>query len=710
MSDELTPLPKCVPFSGCQEITQGAYFFYVNKSFEVFTTSATSERVCCYVDPRGVEVTVIMQDELALSHLAGLSREVVQWIALEYKDSITKHLKAYAVLRNNSYVKKMNLSDDIAAWSAWELTIRTPTFTVACVFLRRKYIPPLMGTCKDIAVIYRVSAEDMKRSGIKEAEVIRACHFTSDSFSPVSQNHLWYRDMVQGKLDALMFDEDGYSWMQTRFKLRPAITDHISLLLKSVLVMLDEASILGDQDLIRDLSRAPAVEDPLQLVEDLIRAPPGLELLDPEQTTKPRHEWEQRLARYCAFCFDGGLLGQKFTLADLSEAVGLTNNYAVDQMIRRLMAFFLHIRPIDLSLVYEERPLSSMLADSTFASTYSYNHRVFSAFFDIGYVAKLFSKGQELDYVRLMGFLLESRCSPLSIKAAICRRVLQATTNVEQQQPFLALLGPMMGLVRPLSGTYSTFLSTYAMAVLVNLCAYNDEVKTILVNADVASTCVSELKQRSDESAKHACTLAINLTKKDEHRAKFISAGLVPQLVDVLNDHYQEVGVPEKAKLLSHVLAVIGQLINDDNMRDEVCSVYPVLDYALYIFHNAYDWEVKTRATFCLRQLCLHGWQVRQRVGKHCMRPLVKSLQEAESRSYLATVLSLLMQICLYRPNCYDLVNCFVLDALHDVEIEAKEEVIRQRIVALRNKIEQQTKFPYYADHKEPDDKEGEQK
>ena len=52
----------------------------------------------------------------------------------------------------------MNLSDDVAQWTAWQLVLRntdTGTF-VSSILLRRECIPPLLDTAQDLLVSVRL--------------------------------------------------------------------------------------------------------------------------------------------------------------------------------------------------------------------------------------------------------------------------------------------------------------------------------------------------------------------------------------------------------------------------------------------------------------------------------------------------------------------------------------------------------------------------
>ena len=47
------------------------------------------------------------------------------------------------VVSNNAHLKKMNLNNDLAEWSAWEFLVRSEDLCTACIVLRRCFLPPV---------------------------------------------------------------------------------------------------------------------------------------------------------------------------------------------------------------------------------------------------------------------------------------------------------------------------------------------------------------------------------------------------------------------------------------------------------------------------------------------------------------------------------------------------------------------------------------
>merc|ERR1719229_465955 len=81
-----------------------------------------------------------------------------------YKQALVEHLDQFYVVVNSAYMKRMNRSNDIAAWDGWEFFIRSKDNAFACVMFRREYIPPLCDLAQDIAVLLRCPVQGMSHN------------------------------------------------------------------------------------------------------------------------------------------------------------------------------------------------------------------------------------------------------------------------------------------------------------------------------------------------------------------------------------------------------------------------------------------------------------------------------------------------------------------------------------------------------------------
>jgi len=147
------------------------------------------------------ELFVNVVDPAPLSDLVRLGREHVRWVAMECKASLLKSWSS-VVLQNSPYMKKMNLSNDLAAWSCWQLAIQDKEDSWAIIVLRRQYLPPMMDTIQDFILALRCPTEVAKPETLK-GRLMDEVAIMADSFSPVPHPNL-NADVVQAKLASMM--------------------------------------------------------------------------------------------------------------------------------------------------------------------------------------------------------------------------------------------------------------------------------------------------------------------------------------------------------------------------------------------------------------------------------------------------------------------------------------------------------------------------
>eukprot|EP00922_Rhytidocystis_sp_ex-Travisia-forbesii_P003954 GHVS01005728.1.p1 GENE.GHVS01005728.1~~GHVS01005728.1.p1 ORF type:complete len:692 (+),score=87.99 GHVS01005728.1:112-2076(+) len=500
--------PKVVPFIDSQEIQYEGYFLFIRKGFEDRAGSAMQTGT--FMDARGMAVTIIVHRPLPLLHVEKIAREDVRFVALAYKRGITQHLVRYVVSKSQPYLKKMNLSDDVAEWTGWQVIVRTADYTVVCIILRRQYIPPLLDTCQDIAVVYKMSLEDQKAWEMTDGDFLREAYLAADSVAPISQDHVWYKDMVQAKLDALLFPDDGYRWIRRKLKVTPSIFARAKSFFQSILDLFRRENILPDADDMMDsLGREIEVdEDPMRVVLEAVRQGEGVDPLDDSDEGKRLlNEWQMRVANYFGFCIEHELLEAKFGLGDITDAIGLAKPEP-DAKIREILYFLLHTRPRDMTLPYRT-PRSPIDDLADVDKSVIFNPHIMKAYLDFGYIAKLFPKGSEGSYLKLLAVLLESPSSPLNLKTSVCRQIFEAASaQVVSAEVFAPLIPGLINVVsRPDNPSSSSYLSAFALAALVKLSLLNIPVKNMLMNWGIARMIAKIVRAREDDLTEHALTL-----------------------------------------------------------------------------------------------------------------------------------------------------------------------------------------------------------
>ena len=307
------------PHAGYKQVTFGGYNFFIPEPFK--GVGVIEGSMGTYRSPIGVEVSFHVHDAVSISHLEDIGRDCIRWVALEYKNYLTKGLDNFYVFRNEAHHRKCDLLQDIASWSGWELFVKGQQHATFCMILRRQYCPPLMNTCQDISVMYKVPMRLLQAGDMSDDQLRNLCAITANSCCPSSEVSM-YNDLVQARLDCLAFNEEALAWFKAYHNMEPRYTEIAMIFCKSIMMLLPKdgpCSEILEAKPWRDL---PHVADPLHVIQDNF-----YKHLD-EKTTSGgrdteadirRNTWVMRVARYLAYCVDGGLLGNQFSFVDVVE-------------------------------------------------------------------------------------------------------------------------------------------------------------------------------------------------------------------------------------------------------------------------------------------------------------------------------------------------------------------------------------------------------
>lgn len=708
--------PKVVPFLGYQEVEYGGYTFFLSEDFEDRVTTAVPGSTGNYISPRGIEVAVHVHSPLPVSALPEVGRESIKATAAEYRRSLTERLKHYELIYDQAYHKKMNVADDPCAWTGWELVCGTPKGLTSLVLFLRSYAFALMDQCQEIVVVFFMTAEDLAETKTTVDDFVREARLTADSMAPASVVHCYFRDLLQYKLDVLLLSEESCQWLEARMKLVPSLLPKAKSFVKTLLTQLHKAAVLKDPGLIDDVGeKVPVEEHAIQALNAVVRAAEGFDVYDVKSPDQLRlqHQWQMRAARYLAYVLDGQLLGGRFRLADLIAAAGIPHlDPEIDQRIRQIIEFLVHVRSTDWVEPFSGTFLSRVVTTGT-TPTFLFNDRVMKTLIDTGYAGKLFPKGAERMYIQFLAALIQSPFASASLKATICHRVLLATST--RQTESVALQELLMGLVPGLltivkAGVASplvsadvgpppsALLATLAVVVLVSLSAGSTAVKSVLVNAGIAAAAVNQMRVEQDIAARqYIAKLIVNLTKTSAQRDRFMSAGIIPVLADVIAEEYDS---PQKLsqELLYDIAAIVGHLANEPVARDQLVMRYPTLDCLLYMFHTTESFSHgRLRTVFAIRQLALHSWQVRQRIGLHTLQPTLHDLRNIKretSVDYAANLLALLFVLALYKPFCVEMKESQVESILDGVVSTLQLSSIVEKVEKIRVRIARHIRTP----------------
>jgi len=269
-----------------------------------------------------------------------------------------------------------------------------------------------------------------------------------------------YPEVIETKLDALLYDEEGFAFLKTRTRMEPKgkyeINKFAYVFLKGILKILADENVLANLSLKEQVERkvdqleqqstsdtVRAIDlEPMEVAEQMAnlgeRVPRTRgRTMDAasddrqEQTNyASKHAWHMRVGRYFAFCVDGGLLGSRFTLNDIVQFLAhdqMTNE--ADRTLSSVVSFMLHLRPKDWKVPWEDKPLKRALSSANLID-YTFNDRVMQVLLELGYIRRVLEGGNakngKEDYAKLLTTLLLSDVSSVSLKASICRQIVTA--------------------------------------------------------------------------------------------------------------------------------------------------------------------------------------------------------------------------------------------------------------------------------------------
>jgi len=608
--------------------------------------------------PAGVQVTAHVSDpetlmEISKSRTGG---EDIRTVANRYKKDLTCHLDQFYMLVNGPYMKKMNRAGDIAVWDGWEFFIRAQDYSFGCVVLRREFIPPLCDSAQVITILLRCPSRGIDHEMCEV--LIDECRFVADSLAPVAQAKQVYTEFIQARLDSLQCTEEAYRWFEGTLGLKPLHKTPAALkFVKSILKKMDQGGVLQDETILDSpiLQDVALVHDPMMVCEEMLSDAEAL-LGNEEKKVRDerRNAWFQRISKYLAFCVDGGILGERFTLGTFLQ--GMMRGAGDSRELRKVLEFMLHLLPRGERGDFANKwstsliSLAQLLHEPQNFGKYSFNRIVLRCMVQEDFLKhewRRINKSSSILYETLLANLLTNPELGLSLKTLICRQILENTStkdwsmlDVEAQ---IRILVP--ALLEVTQGS-SVALASCATAALVNLSCGKDVAKNMLVHAGALKLCMTQLKSKDDDLTLYTLYLLVNLTKTAHHRAIVVREGGVPLLVELLTSSYQNV---RKQKILTEIASVIGQLCNDEDSRTVMSEDFPVVICLLWINEQApMNTKVKAKVLFALRQLAVFGPN-KIKIGQTAISNVIEQISAAKPK-YIDCLMNAVMLLLMLSP------------------------------------------------------------
>ncbi|KAF4657672.1 hypothetical protein FOZ61_006133 [Perkinsus olseni] len=377
------------PFKGFARKEVGGYSIFLRESFQERPSDGSylgTSREYNFVESRGIECRVRIEEPIPIDWAK--EEIALKFLAVEERLRMIDQAGTwFNVIQDKPYMKRMNLNDDLSEWSGWEFLSKTMTKASACVLLRRKYTPPLMDNRQDIIVTVHCPTKIMGKGRFTDDELLTECHIIADSITSMNATSTVYCDMLQAKVDALMFNSEAYKWLNSRLDVRPSFAVHAKPIVAAVISLLQREGLLQDRkELLHSIDeRLPTNLNLCDMIEDLKWASvEGFGNLlksgsvgdDNAEYDAIRNSWYSRVSSYVAYCLDGGLLGSRLALKLVLGSLCELRSPSVRESISCLLKFILHLRPRDLEKPYQAGDVRHLIGENGSLINYTFNAHV----------------------------------------------------------------------------------------------------------------------------------------------------------------------------------------------------------------------------------------------------------------------------------------------------------------------------------------------
>jgi hypothetical protein len=563
----------------------------------------------------------------------------------DFAENLMGEAASYWYVKNSPYMKRMNLVEDLAAWNAWEVLLRSVDRDDSIVMLRRSFIPPLMDTFQEI-YIHVTGAGQARNIALDAADSLFSSSITNEI----------YREVLIQKANALLLDEETAAFYQLHLNIFPSNVHFAYQFILQILKIISDST--GNREdhlkkLIDYLSslgatRAKLYSEYEKEPEKIIQAfesstkgtlqPPGI------------YRWCEKVSRYLAYCVDGGLLKSKFTLEDLVEPVmrGVLRDAADLKKLKNCINYLLYLREADQPFQNDDlySKVNTMLHGSGFSDAkgpssrytpqlYVYNEKILVALIESGYLQReLEISGDSTIFPKLLVYLLERRDSSLQLKAAICREIMRPQ-EASDLQNMKTLLPHIMYLYKARNYT----LATLAATALVNLSHSNRENKQFLYQK--RHEIYNRLSTKDQKLIAYSFVILNNLASEASRRRN-LSKEIKPILKKVL----EGTGIPNtnfSNEVISRALQLGTTLCKDHFTRDEIIKDREVLGGVISFIGKNDDTEVK--ALGLLDKLCERNPDYQDVIAEVCLKKVVDRLKQLPSHDICKALVNLIYSI-----------------------------------------------------------------
>ncbi|GAB69156.1 hypothetical protein PCYB_145840 [Plasmodium cynomolgi strain B] len=543
----------------------------------------------------------------------------------------------------------MNLSDDLAKWSGYEVVI-----------------PPLLDKSQDIFVTFKISHQSQQEFNVTDKDLHAEVYVVANSITPNDIHNTFYANLIQVQVDALLYNSDVYGYFESALKIKPSYFDDLKMFFKSMLVILKEGDVVISSDVMDFLGEDTKVERNLEyLLNVILNRIPGVNLLDTHRSEQIKiNRVLHRLSDYLLYCLDSGFLSEKFNVTDLINGAIAIN---ADSMLAMndIMNFLLHLRKRDYSVGYRKDCLE-LLREEEETSVQGPNETQVLPTGTAAVPPIQIERLLESEDHSVSDFLLFHlhQCGYINQH---CRYKHDA--SYKHIIACILKYGVNMKIKKILKN------------ILINITNNNDETKNVLINLGIHKTCNLLILSHDSDLIQKIILLYINLSKNIWMCEGIVNSGILLHMIDIMFSIYS-INFRAKKEICINILCVIGQVCN-------YCKTYAkfllsnyaeIIPAAIYIYQatDIQQFE-KVKLIYFFKKIQMHSYEMMEQICRQLSPLIIMEIYSAsEDRDFIYSCLSLFDVMCCYKVNCLHLERMQIIPLLRFVQSLNVVELYKQ--------------------------------
>ena len=422
----------------------------------------------------GIEITVSVSPLLSIDRMSKDTKDIYLFAMSKLLDYVTTtNIKHYWIIKTQYYIKKMNITMDKALWEGFRIEIRINNssddeFNISFIFLRRKFIPPFYDTYVDITLILKEKLNRDKPHISSEARAIFETIADSFHYREAILSQSGYRCILEAKIEALLLDEASLAFFSNvlEMKGKSCRINAMNYLYKLLLSL--EQSVHDDNienikktlwsSIVSLNKKANRNFNAEEHKKRLIHSDIDTFIREFSQLfntggssmyfNKVKDAWDAKMWRYIAFCVDGGLTDDAFTISDLIEIyASVSDNVSLHHAIQIQLNNMLNIRLINHRGEKLDAKITSLINQMSDVRSFEYNENVMNAMIRSGSLKTIQNIDNDNNMANFIKFMLENSPSYQFLRA-LTHHIKTATLkqNDSIRKSFLVVLAPLVNI------------------------------------------------------------------------------------------------------------------------------------------------------------------------------------------------------------------------------------------------------------------------